>query len=140
MKKIEILARALIQNKGKVLVCRKIGSGYYFFPGGHVEFGEESEEALARELNEELGLKIKKCSFIGGLEQVYLENNKKHHEINLIFDVKVSKITTKSREKHLQFFLFDKKQLAKENILPVTLKESALKWFKNQKLFWVKLK
>jgi 8-oxo-dGTP diphosphatase len=135
--KIEILARALIQDKGKVLVCRKIGSSYYFFPGGHVEFGEESKEALSRELNEELGLKIKKCSFIGGLEQVYLENDKKHHEINLFFDVKVNKITVKSKEKHLQFFLFNKKQFVKENILPTPLKELTSKWLKNKKAFWV---
>jgi len=90
-----------------------------------------------RELNEELGLKIKKCSFIGGLEQDYIQNDKKYHEINLFFDVKAGKITTKSKEKHLQFFLFDKKQLIRENVLPVILKNSALKWLKDKRPFWV---
>lgn len=136
-KKIEVLVRAIIQTKEKFLVCRKIGNSYFFFPGGHVEFGESTEEALMRELNEELGLKIKRCLFIGGSEHVFIENSKKHHEINLIFNVKTNKITTKSKEKHLQFFLFDKKRLAKENILPVILKNSALKWLKNKKPFWV---
>ncbi|MCX6760748.1 MAG: NUDIX domain-containing protein [Candidatus Nealsonbacteria bacterium] len=140
MKEIEAVARALIQDKGRILVCREIGGKYFFFPGGHIEPGEDAEEALERELNEELGFKIKKFFFIGGSEHIWTKNNKKHHEINLFFAAKVNKITTKSKEEHIQFFLFDKKQLAKENILPVILKESALKWLKDKKLFWVKLK
>lgn len=135
--RIEVVARALIQDKGRFLICKKIGNSYFFFPGGHVEFGEDAKEALTRELNEELGLKIKKCSFIGGSEHAYVENNKKHHEINLFFNVKVRKITTKSKEKHLQFFLFDKKQLIRGNVLPVILKNSALKWLKDKRPFWV---
>jgi ADP-ribose pyrophosphatase YjhB (NUDIX family) len=50
-KEIEILVRAIIQERGKVLVCRKVGKRYYFFPGGHVEFGESVKKVLTRELN-----------------------------------------------------------------------------------------
>ena len=134
--KIEILVRAVIRSTGKILVCNKIGKNYFFLPGGHVEFGENAGEALARELNEELGIKIKKPSLIGGSEYVFIENGKKRHEINLIFNVKINKITTESKEKHLQFFLFDRKQFVKENILPTIIRDSVLKWLENQKFFW----
>lgn len=64
MKKIDVLVRALIVQKGKILVCKKLNRDYYFLPGGHVDFGESLRESLKRELKEELGLKIKKSNFI----------------------------------------------------------------------------
>ena len=124
------MVRAIIRDKGKFLVCKKIGRNYYFFPGGHVEFGESAKKALARELKEELGLKIKKCSFTGGSEHLFQEDGKKHHEINLAFEVKVNKLKFKSREGHLQFFLKSKKELSQEKVLPEVLTKAILEWFK----------
>lgn len=137
MKIIEILVRAVIQSKGKILICKKVGYRYYFFPGGHLEYGESAKMALARELKEELGLTIKKCQFVGGSEHQFIEGGKEHQEINLIFWTSVKKLNTESKENHLQFFLMDKKQLAKEKILPIVLKNAILKWFKTKKPFWV---
>lgn len=134
---IQLLVRAIIQENGKILVCKKIGKRYYFFPGGHVEYGEDTKKALAREIKEELGINIKKASFIGGSEHLFTEDGIKHHEINLIYHVRIDKLDIESKEDHLQFFLFDKKQLVEENILPKVLKQAILKWLKNKKDFWV---
>lgn len=101
---IEVLVRAIVQNKEKILVCQKIGKNYYFFPGGHVESNESANKALSRELKEELGLKIKRCSLIGILEHSFTEEGIKHHEINLVFEATVGKFTTQSKENHLHFF------------------------------------
>lgn len=136
-KKIDVLVRTIIGIDGKILVCKKRGKKYYFLPGGHVEFGESAKEALKREIKEELGLNIKKCSFIGGSEHQFVEGGKKYHEINLAFQTVVDKIKTESKEDHLQFFLFNKKQLAQQTVLPEVLKKALLKWFRNKKLFWV---
>jgi 8-oxo-dGTP diphosphatase len=50
---------ALIPHEGKLLVCqRKRGTSFammWEFPGGKVKPGETLEQALARELDEELG-------------------------------------------------------------------------------------
>lgn len=136
-KEIEVLVRAVIQNKGKTLVCKRVDKKYYFFPGGHVKFGESTGKALARELKEELGLKIKKASFIGGSEHLFIEGGIKRHEINLAFDTLVKKINTKSREEHLEFLFLDKNSLAKEKVLPLVLVRAILKWFKDKKIFWL---
>ncbi len=136
-KKIDVLVRAIIELDGKILVCKKKGKKYYFFPGGHVEFGESAKKALKREIKEELGLNIKKCSFIGGSEHFFVEDRKKYHEINLVFQTKTDEIKTESKENHLQFFLLDKKQLIRQTVFPEVLKQALLKWFRNKKIFWV---
>ena len=53
---------AVIERDGLVLVARRAegrhGGGLWEFPGGKVECGESAEEALAREIREELGAEI----------------------------------------------------------------------------------
>jgi 8-oxo-dGTP pyrophosphatase MutT (NUDIX family) len=51
------VAGVLIRD-GKVLVQHEIGDTSYAFPGGHLSFGESSEETLKREYKEEMGADI----------------------------------------------------------------------------------
>ncbi len=58
----EVVAAVLTQPDGRVLLAQrppgKVYAGYWEFPGGKVEAGETLEAALARELQEELGIVI----------------------------------------------------------------------------------
>ena len=107
-----------------------------FFSGGHLNFGEGITEALERELKEELGIKIKKFSLVGLVDNIYEEQGKEHHEINLVFHVIPTEIISRSRENHISFFFFDKKRFKKEKVLPIALQKAILKWQKNKKFFW----
>jgi ADP-ribose pyrophosphatase YjhB (NUDIX family) len=122
MERFEICIRAIIQNKGKILVCFHKKKGYYFFPGGHLEFGESISDALFREVKEELGIKIKKFSLIGLVDNFYEEEGKKHHEINLVFHVIPEKIVSESREDHISFFLI-KRGLKKKKFCQLLCKK-----------------
>ena len=60
MKLVLVAAVALIDPDGRVLLAQrpegKSMAGLWEFPGGKVEDGERPEEALIRELHEELGI------------------------------------------------------------------------------------
>lgn len=53
-------ARALIQDKDKVLLIQRERAGdiYYVLPGGHIEEGESGESAVLREVREETSLDV----------------------------------------------------------------------------------
>jgi len=59
-----VAACALLDREGAVLIAKRPEgrplAGLWEFPGGKVEAGEEPEEALIRELHEELGIDIAK--------------------------------------------------------------------------------
>lgn len=60
MKSIEVVA-AIIINNGKIFACQR-GYGewkdWWEFPGGKIESGETPEDALVREIREELSIEI----------------------------------------------------------------------------------
>lgn len=55
---IRIAAALLIGSDGQTLLVRKRGTQAFMQPGGKIDAGEQPAEALARELHEELGLRI----------------------------------------------------------------------------------
>jgi|GEM_PF-2089 len=63
------VAAAVIEDGPRVLVTRRKPGGRFGglweFPGGKIESGEAPETALAREIREELGLKIAVRDFVG---------------------------------------------------------------------------
>lgn len=132
----EFCVRAIIQQNGKILACRNKKKNYYFFPGGHIEFGETAESALKRELKEELYISIKTISFIGAIENIFSEEGRKHHELDLVFSVKTKNVKDKSKEDPLDFAFFDKKKFAKETVFPLVLRDNIIKWIKTKKIFW----
>lgn len=63
MKLLLVVAVALIDADGRVLIAQrpkgKQLEGLWEFPGGKIDPGERPEEALIRELKEELGITVK---------------------------------------------------------------------------------
>ena len=62
-----VVAVALVDSEGRVLLGQrpegKSFAGLWEFPGGKVKEGETPEFALARELEEELGIDTRECCF-----------------------------------------------------------------------------
>jgi len=62
-----ICSDGVILNEGKVLLTkRKIKPfiGYWTIPGGHIDFGESSQDSLIREIKEETNIDVKVVKLI----------------------------------------------------------------------------
>jgi 8-oxo-dGTP diphosphatase len=76
MKSIEVVA-AIIQHDGKTLCVQRGPSKFDYihhkfeFPGGKVEPGETGEQAIMRELKEELHLEIPQADYFMTVDHTY---------------------------------------------------------------------
>lgn len=131
-KEIEILARGACVKNGKILVCRNRKHGNVYLPGGHVDWGEDSKHALAREWREELGVPGKAGRFLGVVEQAYKARSGRTCEISLVFEVLCPKLSAEmpppSAEDHLEFEWVPLKDLRKSGLLPVTMADLVPAW------------
>ncbi len=63
MKLLLVVAAALVDPDNRVLIAQRPAgkqlAGLWEFPGGKVDPGERPEDALIRELHEELGIRVK---------------------------------------------------------------------------------
>lgn len=89
---IEVIARGLCTTGSRVLLCRNVKGAYYYLPGGHVDFGEPADHALAREFMEETGIHAEVGELMLVTEHSFIherpgKKDKPHHELNLVFHV-----------------------------------------------------
>ncbi len=134
----ETVSRAIIIKENKILVCRRKDKDYWFLPGGHVDDGENSKEALIRELKEERGSEIKSLSFAGIIESHFMQDGEEIWEISLIYEAREDKLhdETKSEEDHLEFDLIPIEKIGEINLLPFFIKEGIFDWLSDGKPFY----
>ena len=101
---IEVIARGVCVQEGKILLCRAKGGATTYLPGGHIEFGETGRQALVREVKEELGVDAETGAFLGVVENAFEQHGKPHAEINLVYELKLPSTTPAlAREDWIEF-------------------------------------
>jgi 8-oxo-dGTP pyrophosphatase MutT (NUDIX family) len=78
---------ALVYNAPKLLLVNTKSTGKWFFPGGVIEKGEKTEEALCREVQEETGIILNELSFFTFKESFfyYEPHDQGYHSLNLFY-------------------------------------------------------
>jgi ADP-ribose pyrophosphatase YjhB (NUDIX family) len=84
------LAICVFRHNGKILVCEGTDSvkneTFYRPAGGMIEFGEKAEDALIREIREEINEEIINIKFLDLIENIFTYEGKPGHEIIFIYD------------------------------------------------------
>ena len=138
MSVIECIARGVIEEEGKILLCRGKGNGNFFFPGGHIEEGGSATEGFMREIKEELGEERAVKRFIGASENKFVTKKGEVHEINLVFEVTLLNDSGRvSQEDHLEFAWLTREELRDAIVFPTSLKDAVLALHTKEKPFWV---
>jgi 8-oxo-dGTP diphosphatase len=72
---VHVMAGAIADARGRILLTRRTAgrdlAGFWEFPGGKVDPGETPEQALERELHEELGIRVERSEPLIAVPQIY---------------------------------------------------------------------
>ena len=71
----------------------RTGGRYARTLGGAIEFGERAEDAIRREMREELGVEIRDPHLLGVLENIFEIEGRRHHEVIFVFDAALANPT-----------------------------------------------
>ena len=78
----------IIKQENKFLIMRVNKTSYFHIPGGHIEIGEDSKQAVIREIKEEIGCDVKEAKLFSIEENFWTRNNKKCHGIEFYYIIK----------------------------------------------------
>ncbi len=133
-KKFNYRACGIIISDEKILAMHDERSLYFYLPGGRVELGETAEQAVIREIQEELDITLK-ISRPLWLNQAFFNDDVDkidYHELCIYFLMDISnsnilekgnKFTLKERSRIHTFEWLDFSQLKDEYFYPLFLKK-----------------
>jgi 8-oxo-dGTP pyrophosphatase MutT (NUDIX family) len=91
---IRAIAICVFRNGDKILAAEGFDSvkqqTFYRPLGGTIEFGEHSAETVRRELLEEIKAEVTDLRYLGLVENVFVYEAEKGHEIVLVYDGKLA--------------------------------------------------
>ncbi len=77
--RLEVVGALLFDELGRILACRRppedVWGGWWEFPGGKVDSGEQPADALAREIMEELGVEVTPSWVVASLSHEYQDRH-----------------------------------------------------------------
>ena len=97
--KFNFRVSALIRKGEKVLLHHTTSGTQYTLPGGRVKDGETTNEALIREIKEEMGEDVKYIKPVSFIENLFVDNNIHFHELLVTHELEFKNKSTYEKEK-----------------------------------------
>jgi 8-oxo-dGTP pyrophosphatase MutT (NUDIX family) len=137
----QFVTRGICIKNNKVLILNKKGEPHFFLPGGRVEENEGYEEALIREIKEELDKDISIIRYLGAIEHSFTHyTGKPYYEVGNFFLINIDGMDIDcafSNEDELEFQWKDIDELESINIKPKPVIELIKKsTSSNKEAFW----
>jgi 8-oxo-dGTP pyrophosphatase MutT (NUDIX family) len=131
--RFNLRAVAIIVHGDHVMLHRLDKDAFWSLPGGRVEPGERAEDAVVREMREELGVAVVVERTVCVVENFFAYGAKRHHEIGFYFltvldaespvlDVSVEHYGFE-QDKRITFKWFARARLADVDVRPSFLRE-----------------
>lgn len=131
------VAALVVNSEGKLmLTTRGIEPGYGMLdlPGGFVDPGETVENALIRELDEELGLKVKSFQYLGSFPNEYVFSEFSVFTIDMAFLVTAeSTENLKAQDDILDFRFYHENEVNFDKIPAPSIKKFVKDYFQNER-------
>lgn len=99
----------LVRKDNKILLGKRKsshGDGAWAPPGGHLEFMEELEDCVKREVKEETSLKVKNINFGALTNDIFIAENKHYISIYMVCDYESGELQNMEPEKCEQWGWF----------------------------------
>lgn len=130
--KLNVRAAGVIIHNNKVLVHKNLNFNHYALIGGRVTIGEDSETAVKRELEEELGKEIEITGYVTTVENFFEEKGSKYHEIMFVHKAEFAEEEDKRIEHtlkniegkdYLQYEWLEIDKIDQYNLVPEIMKD-----------------
>jgi ADP-ribose pyrophosphatase YjhB (NUDIX family) len=104
---IRVITICVFRHGDRILVLEgfdRVKRNYYYRPlGGAVEFGETAQEAIVREIREEIGQEITGLRLIGIIENLFTCDGIDGHEIVFVYDARFTDETVYNNDRFTGF-------------------------------------
>lgn len=133
----------VVQVGDKILIDNCDNAPFWGYPGGHVELGESTREAVIREVKEETGVDAEIIKNLASIQLFFTrEDGKPFHEIGFYYLMKANiepkNLTIEENDKGKlrkhQFRWVTKGELKNLDVRPTELKEVILNDLENQEI------
>ena len=128
----QIGVKAIIEKNNEILLIKRSEKYEHLkdawdIPGGRLEFGEEPEDGLKREIKEETGLQLKEIKHILDASTVF--KNEEKHIVRITYLCTVEEGITKISNEHTHIEWIPKEELKKLEFNDKILKKVIDKYF-----------
>ena len=133
---LNVRTSGVIIHNNKILLHKNINEEHYALVGGRVAIGESSEDALKREIKEELGKEIEITGYISTIENFFPMKDSKYYEILFVhkFDFKneedkkiIETMHNVEGKDYLKYEWIDMNELEKCDLRPKVIKDILIK-------------